>query len=90
MQKAKELEKTNENHPVTHFLLARYAMKADLWALAGKYLGKLKNEMPIVGHMLAARLEHQKNGDTKKVWSNLEKAFLLIAKEESLELSQLD
>lgn len=88
-QHVRELAKYNENHPITHLLVATYAMESELWAIAVEYLNKFKEQYPALGSILIARLEFEKSGNGTKVWENIEKAFVLMAKEESLDVDSI-
>lgn len=85
-QHARALCELNEDHPVSHILVATYAMESELWAIAVEYLNKFKQRYPILAFMLLARLEASKSGNNVKVWKNIEKAFVLIAQEQNLDI----
>jgi len=85
-QHAKALSKLNENHPISHILVATYAMESELWAIALEYLNKFKQNYPALACMLLARLEAKKSGNSSKMWQNIEKAFVLIAQSENIDV----
>lgn len=88
-QHARELTKLNENHPISHILVATYAMESELWAIAMEYLNKFQSKYPELGYMLLARLESRKSGNSEKVWKNIEKAFVMMAKKEKLDVDSI-
>ena len=88
-QHARELCKLNEDHPISHILVATYAMESELWALALEYLNKFKQKYQALAFMLLARLESKKTGDNTKIWKNIEKAFVLVAHAENLDVDSI-
>ena len=67
-------------------MVATYAMESELWAIALEYLNKFKQNYPALASMLLARLESKKSGDNTKIWKNIEKAFVLVAQAENLDV----
>lgn len=88
-QHARKLYKHNKDHPISHILVATYAMESELWAISFEYLNKFKKSYPALAYMLLARLERNKSGDTTKVWNNIEKAFALVAQSENLDVHNI-
>jgi len=88
-QHARALGKLNENHPISHILIATYAVDSELWAIAYEYLNKFKEKYPELALILLAKLESRKSGNSIKIWENIEKACVLIAKKDNLDFDCL-
>ncbi len=88
-QHARALGQLNENHPISHILIATYAVESELWAIAYEYLNKFKQIYPELALILLARLESTKSGSSTKIWENIEKAFILIAQKEKLDIKSI-
>lgn len=88
-QHARALGKLNEDHPISHILIATYAVESELWAIAYEYLNKFKEKYPELALILLAKLESTKSGNNNKIWENIEKACVLIAKKDNLDFDHL-
>lgn len=88
-QHARMLSGLNEDHAISHILVATYAMESELWAIALEHLNKFKEKYPALACMLLARLEANKSGNSVKVWKNIERAFVLVAQDANLDVDSI-